>query len=399
MTMYKTLGQELRWFFIMFGKEFRQGTQEAFETLMLLAVAHGFKCYNPKEVADFLGIAPQCIYAELQTWSLYDLREMLVRFLVHQAEEELKTVLSKSAATKSRAGMTLSVDNSVIDRMGKLLRCTWSWYSGRWKKVVSGQDLLGIVLTINEKVFPLYVWFCAKQGRDHTDKPNLLLSMLTRLKQEFTDRGIPLTEIPITLDSWFVSDDLKRRLGALGFTKIIIAGKGNYVFTIDGEKHPASVWKKTIPLQDSLWGLDVAACRVKAVSPTFGEIVAFFYRKSTTRNYYLMDFSPTPLRGAEIWHIWTRHVWIEWFWKMLKTVFNITSMRLRGIGLYTGLLVKVLAYLLVLRLKSHRAFSQFSLTQLMRKIQQEGTLQEVIQEHFHLPKFFYQGQEGASCLI
>jgi hypothetical protein len=395
----KTLGEELKWFFIMFGSEFRQGKQEAFETLMLLAVAHCFKCYNPKEFADFVGIPYQRVYTELQTWSLYYVREMLVRFLVHQAEEELTEVLSKSAATKSRAGITLSVDNSVIDRMGKLLRCTWSWYSGRWKKVVTGQDLLGIVLTINGKVFPLYLWFCSKQGRDNTDKPSLLLSMLTRLKQEFMDRNLSLTTIPITLDSWFVSADMKQSLRDLGFTKIIIAGKGNYVFTIGHEKHRASVWKQKLPLKSSLWGIDVAACRVKAVSPTFGEIVVFFYRKSTTRNYYLMDFSPTPLRGAEIWHIWTQHVWIEWFWKMLKTVFKITAMRLRGVGLYTGLLIKVLAYLLVLRVKAHRKWSKFSFVQLMRHIQREGTLQALMQEHFHLPDFYYQGQEGASCFI
>lgn len=153
--MYKTLGQELQWFFIMFGKEFREDKQEAFETLMLLAVAHCFNCYNPKTFADFVGIPYQRVYAELQTWSLYYLREMVVCFLVHQAEEELTTVLKKSPATQSRAGLTLSVDNSVIDRVGKLLRCTWSWYSGRWKKVVTGQDLLGIVLTINGKVIPL----------------------------------------------------------------------------------------------------------------------------------------------------------------------------------------------------------------------------------------------------
>jgi hypothetical protein len=74
-------------------------------------------------------------------------------------------------------------------------------------------------------------------------------------------------------------------------------------------------------------------------------------------------------------------------------------MRLRGIGLYTGLLIKVLAYLLVLRVKSHRTWSQFSLTQLMRHIQRDGTLQDLMHEHFHLPDFFYRRQEGASCRI
>ena len=43
------------------------------------------------------------------------------------------------------AGTTLSIDNSVMDRFGNLLRCTWSWYSGRYHKVIRGQDLLGLV--------------------------------------------------------------------------------------------------------------------------------------------------------------------------------------------------------------------------------------------------------------
>ncbi len=105
--------------------------------------------------------------------------------------------------------------------------------------MVNGQDLLGIVLTLNHKVFPLYLWFCPKQGSANTDKPSLLLSMLTRLKEECANEGIDLTEIPLTLDSWFVSETLRQSLYDLGFTKHIIAGKGNYVLTINAVKHTA----------------------------------------------------------------------------------------------------------------------------------------------------------------
>ena len=73
-----------------------------------------------------------------------------------QAVAHLKPVFGKSAATQSRAGMTLSIDNSVMDRLGKFLRCTWSWYSGRYHKVIRGQDLLGIVFTINHMALPLH---------------------------------------------------------------------------------------------------------------------------------------------------------------------------------------------------------------------------------------------------
>jgi hypothetical protein len=51
--------------------------------------------------------------------------------------------------------------------------------------VVQGQDLLGIGLTIHQVVLPVHLLFCSKQGRDNTDKPTQLLTMLTQLKDAF----------------------------------------------------------------------------------------------------------------------------------------------------------------------------------------------------------------------
>jgi hypothetical protein len=90
--------------------------------------------------------------------------------MVRQAAEKLRPVMSKSLSTRSKAGMSLSIDNSVMDRFGKLIRCTYSWYSGRYHKVIRGQDLLGIVLTIHGIALPLHLLFCPKQGRYHTKK-------------------------------------------------------------------------------------------------------------------------------------------------------------------------------------------------------------------------------------
>ncbi len=175
-------------------------------------IAHLFGFYNPKQLADFLHVPHQKFYAELKDWSVYHVKKMLLRFMVKQAAEQLKPVLSKSAATRSRAGMTLSIDNSVMDRFGKLLRCTWNWYSGRYHKVIRGQDLLGIVLTINHIAFPLHLLFCPKQGRYHTNKADLLIFMLTQLKDDFDREGIDITQLPLTMDSAFVSQALRQRL-------------------------------------------------------------------------------------------------------------------------------------------------------------------------------------------
>ncbi|MDM8548484.1 hypothetical protein QUF72_00345 [Desulfobacterales bacterium HSG2] len=271
--------KEFTWFFVIFSQEFRQDRRIAFETLMFLAVAHFFGFCNPKQLADFLGIPHQGLYRAMEGWSIYYLREMLIRFMVRQAAEQLRPLLKKSGATLSRAVVTLTVDNSVTDRLGKLLRRTWSWYGGRCKKVVNGSDLPGIVMTISGIAFPPHLLFCSKQGRANTSKPDLLISMLTRLTEEFAREGIDLTAFPITLDSWFVSEDMRQRPGDLGFEKIIIAGKGNHTFKIGKVKQKASSWKKTPGLIGDQWGTDVPSLRTEAVSPTFGLVVLFFFEK------------------------------------------------------------------------------------------------------------------------
>jgi hypothetical protein len=377
--------QEFTWFFALFHHEFRQGNRIAFEVLMALAFAHFFGLFNPKQFADFLGVPHQQLYAQLKDWSLYYLKAILMRFMVKQAVEHLKPVLHKSSATQSRAGMTLSIDNSVMDRCGTLLRCTWNWYSGRYHKVIRGQDLLGVVLTINQIALPLHLLFCPKQGRYNTNKADLLVFMFARLKAEFACEGIDLTQLPLTMDSWFVSQPLRERLLRLGFTKIIIAGKSNYTFTIAGKKQDASQWKKALVLHDPTWGIDVPSCRVQGHSPTFGSITLFFFQKSTTRSYYLMNFSQASMRGAEIWHIWKQHHLSECFWKILKSLFHIRSMQLQGDGLYTALLIKVFAYLLARRLQAHRPFSKLTLTQFMRNLRRDHDLGTLLTEHFHLP--------------
>ena len=375
--------QEFIWFFAIFHQEFRKNNPIAFEVLMVLAVANLFGFYNPKQLADFLEVPHQKFYAELKQWSVYQVKKMLLRFMVKQAAEQLKPIMGKSEATKSRAGMSLSIDNSVIDRFGKLIRCAYSWYSGRYHKVIRGQDLLGIVLTINHIALPLHLMFCPKQGRYHTKKADLLIFMLTPLKLEFYREGIDITQIPLTLDSAYVSQELRERLHQLGFVKIIIAGKGNYVFTMDGQKWDASTWKKVLMLDDPKWGIDVPSYRTWGYSPTFGSLVLFFFRKSTTRSYYLMNFSQIALRGAEIWHIWKQHHVIEGFWKIMKSIFQIRSMQLQGDGLYTALLIKVLAYLFAVRLQAQGVFSKLTITQIMRKLRREEDLRDFLETHFH----------------
>src|SRR5215468_5638781 len=76
--------QEFIWFFTLFHHEFRTNNPIAFEVLMVLAVAHLFGFYNPKQLADFLEVPHQNFYAELKHWSIYQVKKMLLRFMVNK---------------------------------------------------------------------------------------------------------------------------------------------------------------------------------------------------------------------------------------------------------------------------------------------------------------------------
>lgn len=372
----------IQFFFVKFNQLFRSGKIEAFEPIMILAISHAYGCFNPKQLADFLGVNHQKIYTEISSWTLYKLQKVLKLMMINVAVEQLQIIEKKSNSTQSRANITLAIDDSVIDRVGKRLRCTFTWYSGRWKKVVNGQNMLGIILTMNGKAMPIGLKYCSKQGRKNTDKPSILIAMLTEIKEECLKENIDITKYPITLDSWYVSKPLKEQLYELGFTKIIVAGKGGYVFEGENFRGKGSEWKKRVDYQENQWGIDVPCVRKKLLNPTFGELNVLFFQKSNSSCYLLMNLSSISLRAAEIWRIWAAHNIIEQFWKILKSVLKIAEMKLRKQGIYTGLLIKVIIYLMLLSIQFMPSFRRLSLTQIMRKIESTTKLPDVIKEHF-----------------
>ena len=87
------MAESFTWFFVLFHREFRRGNIDVFQTLMGLSLAHFFGCYNPKQLADYLGIPHQPLYEQLKTLSLYSLKKMLFRFMEIIHEEQPYTFL------------------------------------------------------------------------------------------------------------------------------------------------------------------------------------------------------------------------------------------------------------------------------------------------------------------
>ncbi len=103
--------------------------------------------------------------------------------------------------------------------------------------------------------------------------------MLTRLKEEFSQHDIDITTIPLTMDSWYAHEPLKQKLHQLGFSQIVVVGKGNYVFDDGQVQYTASQWKKEIEYDSTLWGIEVPAQRKTLSSPTFGVLNLLFFRQ------------------------------------------------------------------------------------------------------------------------
>src|SRR6266516_36593 len=115
--------------------------------------------------------------------------------------------------------------------------------------------------------------------------------MWSRLQAALHRQGIDLTKIPLTMDAWLVAPSLRHRLHALGFTKIIMAGKSHYPFPIDGKKQEASPGKQALVRHDPTWGIDVPSCRVHAQSPTFGALLLY---RLNNRGHILDVFQEAP---------------------------------------------------------------------------------------------------------
>ena len=416
--MLDNLKESLRFYRWFLYTKFRQNQQEAVEILLTLVLGHVFGYYNPHQLSQRLGIPKTRLYEALKSWSLYQWRRQLMLIGCEYAVQRLRALQTKSAATQSRMRVTLAIDDTVVDRCGRLLSLTYSWWSGRAKKVIKGQNILGITLKIGDEVIPLAIRPIGKQGRTHTSKPEVFETLIVQLVEYFETQGIQIMDFPCSFDSWYGSYELvllltniKERMkdaktqklerqedqnqdsenqnreiqdGEIqekaGFDQIIIHTKSRYVYTIDGVKQPLSEHKKRVELKSGQWGCgDIAVARCQAESPTFGALVLLFFRHGG-KTEALMALG-RKLRAAEILSIWHQHHGIEQFWKSLKSVLHLGSMSLRGRGgVYAELVIKVMAYVLMLQVgrKCH-----LTLHQLQMEIRKQLDIEAFFREHFH----------------
>ncbi len=133
---------------------FREMPDENLETLLLISLAVFPGADNIYQVLQVLGLPKTATYDRVRNVSVYYWRQLLQHHLYSIAIPLLPESLSKSDATKSRDGLILAVDDSVIARIATELGYVWKWWSGQLKRVANGQNVIALILVIGDVIIP-----------------------------------------------------------------------------------------------------------------------------------------------------------------------------------------------------------------------------------------------------
>lgn len=201
----------------------KQECAEFVEIVLVLLVGLLWGLYNPYQRAQQLNCAPGACYRALHSLSAHRWRALLETMMLEPALTRRRHYQQRSPATRSRCQATLTIDDSVVRRFGGALSYLLPWYSGQFQKVVRGQDLVGIVLHLGDHLIPLSLVWVRQQGSGPTSKPEVLLKEMTALKEHVAQQGVDLTPLGLSLDAWWISEELRNALWELGFDKQVIA--------------------------------------------------------------------------------------------------------------------------------------------------------------------------------
>lgn len=379
--MNDKISKSVKYFQGILNDKLKQCSKESIEILLMLAYGHIFDIFTPNQLSQTLGIDKNKVYDSINSWSIYHIRKLFLIAGFSEVKKLIDSAMTKSPATLSRMRITLCVDDTVIDRMGKLISLTYSWFSGNHHHIVKGQNIIAITIKIGDRIIPLCIRPVGKQGRGNTSKPDIFREMLHSVLELYKQEGIDLSKFPITFDSWYGSDDLVSILAQAGFYQIIVHAKSNYVFTIEGKKQKLSLHKKDIQLDDSGWGCKgIPIARKEAESPTFGKVILVFFL-DCSKVKCIMVFGK-KLRACEAISIWKQHHSIESFWRRLKHDLQIHRVRLRNRnGVYSMVGIKLVAYLVMENLY---AMTRLTFQQIKNHVKREIDICSFFREHFHL---------------
>jgi len=235
-------------------------------------------------------------------------------------------VETKSPATQSRWQWTWASDDSVFKKSGQQLGLVGRWWSGQPKRVLAGIDGLLLVVVIGDGKLVVPVAFAIRRpdpvgaGAPCRDKLSWTRTRLDERLAAVRRRGLELPPPSLVGDSWFGDSTLMRHVYQQHHGTLLVEGKQSSTCRlVDGrqvagqDRIEGEMW----PWREHPWEPRVRYVRLRATSPTYGNVTVVLVDEPGQDRFYLLGLE-TTLSAPQLIRRWRRRTWIEFVFRTLK---------------------------------------------------------------------------------
>ena len=306
-----------------------------------------FGCRTPSELCRVRGWDKQWPARLLGALPKRSWLKRLRRLALEVLEPLWRHVQDKSPATQSRWQWTWVWDDSVFKKYGKQLGIVGNWWSGQHKRVLSGIDGLLLLVVLGDGRLVIPVDFALRRpdpvgpGAPCRDKLHWARGMLDECVAAFERRGVVLPAPMVVADSWFSDSKLMQYVGAQHRGTLLVEGKQSYTFILaDGRKVKGSdlIHGEGWQWRQSPWEIGVSYVRLRATSPTYGQVTLVIVDEPSQDRFYLLCLA-TALSAPQLIRRWRRRTWIEFVFRTLKHLLATEACQVRSEDAYYGHLV------------------------------------------------------------
>jgi hypothetical protein len=263
---------------------------------------------------------------------------------------------SAREATRSRWQWTWVGDDSVFKKYGEQLGLVGTWWSGQEHRVLSGIDGVLLVVVIGDGKLVVPVDFAIRRpdspgpGGPCRDKLHWVQSLLDGRFAAFRRRGVALPPPIVVADSWCSDSKLMQHVHDAHPGTLLVEGKVSYCFTLaDGQqiKGHDLIEGKTWRWQQHPWEAGVRYVRLRATSPTYGQVTVIIVDEPNQDRFYLVCLE-TERSAPQLIRRWRRRHWIEHCFRTLQHLLATGACQVHSEAAYYGHLVLRLMGCLVL---------------------------------------------------
>jgi hypothetical protein len=256
-------------------------------------------------------------------------------------------VETKSPATQSRWQWTWAIDDSVFKKYGQQLGLVGRWWSGQHKRVLAGIDGLLLVVVIGDGKLVVPVDFAIRRpdpvgaGAPCRDKLSWTRTMLDERLAALRRRGLELPPPILVGDSWFGDSKLMRHVYQQHHGTLLVEGKQSYTFRlVDGRQVTGQdlIEDEIWPWREHPWEPRVRYVRLRATSPTYGNVTVVLVDEPGQDRFYLLGLE-TTLSAPQLIRRWRRRTWIEFVFRTLKHLLATEACQVHSEDAYYGHLV------------------------------------------------------------